>query len=110
MHSAILEYVHDLEFIYSTIEDLGLKSCSLNFDDSYVDDLIIMYPNPISENVKLSIVGDAYYIKTQIYSTLGMLVFESTDKKMNLSMLDSGSYTAKLTTNKGVFFKKIIKE
>jgi len=69
-----------------------------------------MYPNPISENVKLSIVGDAYYIKTQIYSTLGMLVFESTDKKMNLSMLDSGSYTAKLTTNKGVFFKKIIKE
>jgi len=27
-----LEGVNDLEFIYSTIEDLGLKSCSLNFD------------------------------------------------------------------------------
>jgi hypothetical protein len=93
----------------ATIEEVE-ESCSLNFDDSYVDDLIVVYPNPISDNVNLSIVGDVNYIKTQIYSILGMLVFESTDKKMNLSMLDSGSYTAKLTTNKGVFLKKIIKE
>ena len=93
----------------ATIEEVE-ESCSLNFDDSSLDDLIIMYPNPISDNVNLSIVDDVNFIKTQIYSTLGMLVFESTDKKMNLSMLDSGSYTAKLTTNKGVFFKKIIKE
>ena len=93
----------------ATIEEVE-ESCSLNFDGPYIDDLIVVYPNPISDNLNLSIVGDINYIKTQIYSILGMLVFESTDKKMNLSMLDSGSYTAKLTTNKGVFLKKIIKE
>mgnify|MGYP000949771951 CR=1 FL=1 len=69
------------------------------FDSAMVSDVKIAQRD---ENMKL--------INTQIYSALGILVFETNKSNINLSSFKIGVYSIKIITDKGVFDRKIIKE
>jgi len=65
-----------------------------------------VYPNPTRSTVYVS----GFDIKGIDVMTLnGKYIFSTNNQRMDLSALPKGMYLAKLTTNAGVFFKKIEK-
>jgi hypothetical protein len=93
----------------NTIEEV-LESCSLNFDNNTIEDSIGIFPNPVSDVLTITMDVNINIIKTQIFSTLGLLVLESSNDKIDLSILNSGIYNAIIITNKGTVSRKVLKE
>jgi len=72
-----------------------------------LSNLYSVYPNP----TKSSIYVNGLDIKeVEILTLAGESIFKTNQQKLNLNSLSTGSYLAKITTSKGSFVKKIIKE
>ena len=72
---------------------------------------IALFPNPTQNT--LNVVGLNYTVKTvSIYNLHGKLIYENTNGNtaIDVSNLTHGLYFTKITTEKGVFTKKFLKE
>ncbi|HEY0047270.1 MAG TPA: T9SS type A sorting domain-containing protein, partial [Flavobacterium sp.] len=77
--------------------------------DSFNTDTIVIYPNPATEQISISGVGEILQI--EIFNILGSKVFDAKDtNKVDISSLDSGVYLISIQTESGSGFKKFIKE
>ena len=100
-------FVNNAQGCNSIIQVNG--SCNLIGTDTFIDSPII-YPNPVSDFFTISMDENMKLINTQIYSALGMLIYETNKSNINLSSFKTGVYSIKIITDKGVFDRKIIKE
>lgn len=71
---------------------------------------IILYPNPITSNLYIASANEKIE-KVLIYSFTGALVktITNSSESVDVSNLNAGSYLVKVTTDKGSFTQKIIK-
>lgn len=68
----------------------------------------IIHPNPVKEKLMINISDKLENV--EIYSQTGQIVKTASAKEVNISNLPKGSYVVKITTPKGIFTEKIIKE
>ncbi len=85
------------------------EASTLSLDDLEISRAIRIFPNPLISDLQIqSNLG----IKTiSIYSVLGQKIrdFESDSSPIDLNELPSGLYILKLSTEKGVVTKQILK-
>ncbi|MCF6308203.1 MAG: T9SS type A sorting domain-containing protein [Flavobacteriaceae bacterium] len=71
---------------------------------------VVLYPNPLSEILTISISENVIFKKAIVYSLLGEKLLESSEKKVSFSNLASGIYFITIETDQGSVVKRIIKE
>ena len=73
---------------------------------------ILPITNPVKEKLNIYTTNDVNLIKKSIYNSLGQKIFEDTSHNsvLDVSAIPSGVIILHLTTNKGVFYQKLIKE
>ena len=102
-------YIEDYENIHIEPENNTVNINELTYG---VDDEVIAYPNPSRDEVKLKW-GNIKMVSINIYNSVSQIVKTYNlgnliQDRLNLSMLESGSYTAILLDNEGNTYKKKI--
>ena len=71
---------------------------------------ILVYPNPVKNNLFVN--GLANNSKISIYDLSGKLLFNKqiTNNQIDISSFQSGVYTVKIETSKGIVTKKFVKQ
>ncbi|MDR6969635.1 pectate lyase [Flavobacterium arsenatis] len=71
-----------------------------------------LYPNPVTNELNISLSNNQIIQNVSVYSIVGQLVkrINGSSTKVDTSELSSGVYLINIQTNKGVFDKKIIKK
>ncbi|UPQ80503.1 T9SS type A sorting domain-containing protein [Flavobacterium azooxidireducens] len=77
-------------------------------NDTFVQNIFLIYPNPSKENVTILIENDLQIEKVTIYNSLGQVVKTSVNEVINTSELAKGSYYLELTTNQGKATKTLV--
>lgn len=103
--------------IYINTYDLGLLEYTLTLDVAGTPDFqngdgaIAVYPNPASDVLNISLKSSTV-TQVAIYSLAGAKVMEIEDaSQLDISQLAAGMYLVRvMDNNKGVFFKRIIKQ
>jgi len=79
--------------------------------DSYLKANVSVYPNPVKNEINVSLPADVQVNNAVVVDMLGKSTPVSIHNgQMNLSNFSSGIYFLKLNTNKGEFTQKIVKE
>jgi hypothetical protein len=76
-------------------------------DEVKLGNLYSVYPNPTKQDI---FVNGSDIEGIEIFTLAGKSILKTNQQKVNLSTLERGSYLAQVTTAKGTFIKKIIKE
>lgn len=87
----------------------------LSFGDVTIkNNYALVLPNPASNLISFSSTNGSVIKVVSIYNTVGQIClnekFTSSGNTLNISKLAQGTYVAKLTTDKGIFQVKFIKE
>lgn len=79
---------------------------------NWLEESTLVYPNPFSKNLSISIPNQVEITKIEIFNTLGQTVYSSSENKtsLELSSLKSGLYILNLETNLGKATFKIVKK
>ena len=88
---------------------VGTSCSSLGVDDQVLQKEITLYPNPATNLLYIQS-NTSEILKVDIYNTLGSLV-KTTYKSapINIESLSKGVYLTKITTDKGVVMKRLMK-
>lgn len=98
------------EFALIANSDNGL---TLNRDNFVADNSIVVYPNPVANNLNFSIANDIVLSDISIFDITGKLVISSKDfssNSVNVSNLQSGVYFAKFSSQDKTVTRKFIKQ
>jgi len=73
---------------------------------------ILPITNPVQDYLNITTTNDVSLLKTSIYNTLGQKIFEENSAKstLNVSKIPSSVILLHITTDKGMFYQKLIKE
>lgn len=86
---------------------------SLSVDD-FITNTVTIFPNPVSENIKIKLSNDQIIKKINIIDVNGRLIKKMKPNEINsvynLSSLNSGIYVLVIKTDKSILKKKIIKK
>ena len=85
------------------------SSATLGNETFVNSNALAVYPNPTHQTAHLQMPNDFTLETVTIYNTLGQMVLETKAYEWDMSTLASGTYQVKITTNEGVFHKKLIK-
>ncbi|MCY1501029.1 C5a peptidase precursor [compost metagenome] len=86
---------------------------TLNRDNFIADNSIVVYPNPVANNLNFSIANDIVLSDISIFDITGKLVISSKDfssNSVNVSNLQSGVYFAKFSSQDKTVTRKFIKQ
>jgi CubicO group peptidase (beta-lactamase class C family) len=97
LNDQIWEYVNDLTCATSEVDEAP--------DFRPID----LYPNPGSELLTIQLHGQALK-EMAIYNALGQLQLKSFDEHLSIAALKKGVYLVQITTEKGIFYRKWVKE
>jgi len=70
---------------------------------------IILFPNPSSSIVNVSVPNDVMFNKVSVINNIGQVVAKYNTKTFNVESLIGGIYYITIETDKGVFTKRLIK-
>ena len=84
----------------------------LGNSDFNLSDYMTLYPNPVKNELNVSVKEMISITSINIYNSLGQLVLVSTNpsESIDVSSLKSGNYFIKLVSDKGVTISQFIKE
>jgi len=73
---------------------------------------ISLYPNPANENIRIEIAKGVVIKNIKLHDLNGKLIktYPSTNTLLNIADISQGKYLLLITTNKGTFTEKIIKQ
>jgi len=107
---------NNIEFIFAN-NALGCSSlpeveasCLLSVNDPVLEDLVSLYPNPVSEILQIQISEEITLRGSTLYTVLGEFIFSTSEKQLDLSNLSQGIYFVEVTTDHGFITRKIVKE
>ena len=88
------------------------EECELSINESELQNLIQVYPNPIKEKLNFNTQNNIIIHKIAIYNTLGSLVVQINNptNSIDISKLATGLLFVQLETDQGIVIKKVIKE
>ncbi len=84
--------------------------CDLAITEADFFEDLSFFPNPVSSTLNIKISENISFEKAKVYSTLGELILETSEKQINLENLSAGIYFVEVVTDKGSVTKKIVKE
>lgn len=84
--------------------------CELSVDETDFSEKLSLFPNPVSSILNIEIPTPISFQKARIYSTLGQLILETSEKTINLETLSADIYLLEVITNRGSVIKKIVKQ
>ena len=84
--------------------------CQLNISETDFSKNLSVFPNPVSSILNIKTSENISFEKAKVYSTLGKLILETSEKQINLETLSSGIYFVEVFTDRGSVTKKIVKE
>lgn len=79
--------------------------------EEWIDNDLSIYPNPFSDKIWIEKINDIQLETVEIYDVYGKLVHQEPafKEEINLSHLTTGIYYLSIKTDKGKYFKKIVK-
>jgi len=82
-----------------------------NIDNSINADITI-YPIPTQKNIHINTPNDIEIDSVNLYNVLGKLILQINENcnDFNINNVNNGLLVLEIVTNKGIFFKKVIKE
>ena len=103
----------DLIIVYSSDYFYAKKFNTTLGVDSFADTRILLYPNPVKDNLNIDVGDDLNNYSIEIFDMLGRNVYKNSThkriKSINLEGLTTGVYNIRLTNNRKQISKKIIK-
>jgi len=84
--------------------------CQLKISETDFSKNLSVFPNPVSFILNIESSNNISFEKAKVYSTLGKLILETSEKQINLETLSAGIYFVEVVTDKGSVKKKIVKE
>lgn len=87
----------------TVVEILGLQENGL-------ESSIRFFPNPVSDDLTISIPASFNFIKAEIYSLSGQKLLETSIKQIDFSNFSAGIYFVKVVSEQGSVTKKIVKQ
>ena len=91
-------------------DEADCRARVLSITQESLQQYISLYPNPIKDFVTVKLSNQLELKDIKIINLLGKEIVNTKLEKVNLSNLPSGIYLLKITTDKGIVTKKIIKE
>ena len=85
------------------VENLGVTELPL-------DQLIEVYPNPVSEELRIQLADGVHLHQVTLYSMLGESLIFSSEKSIDVSSFSEGIYFLRIQTSEGTIIKKVIKD
>lgn len=97
--------------IITNIASTEIVDTLTNSEFTFNNNSIKLYPNPTNKTFLLKTSNELQVKMVSVFSLKGELLFESFSKNdiYNIEYLSSGVYLLKITTNKGVFNKRLLK-
>lgn len=96
-------------FAYAYIDVESLFSTSI--EQLSFDDELLVYPNPIRNELKISVPSTLVNYQVEVISITGQPMFKGTNtSKINTTLFAQGIYFVKIWNDKQVVIKKVIKE
>ena len=92
----------------NTLEEIE-DSCALSVTDSFLNQAVAIYPNPVSEVLKVDVSEEIVLESIVVSSLLGQQLIISTDGFVNFSSFSQGVYFVEITTDQGSITKKVLK-
>ncbi|CAM3307105.1 T9SS type A sorting domain-containing protein [Aequorivita lipolytica] len=84
--------------------------CQLSITGEDLSQSLSIFPNLVSSTLQINTSNSIIFEKAIVYSTLGRLILETSEKQINLETLSAGIYFVEVVTDKGSVIKKIVKE
>ena len=107
--SSISKFITENGVGCSSVEEIQ-KECLLGSEDFSISNAVFMYPNPVSDNLKLYVSNTIDFNSVSVYSMLGQKLTESNQKVVDFSNFASGVYFVEVVTNQGTLSKKVVKD
>jgi aminopeptidase N len=85
------------------------NSITLGNETFQLENAIVLYPNPVKDELHVQLPSSLLLKKVSIYNSLGQLVLENNNIDFSFNLLNSGVYSVSIQTTDGEFHKKIIK-
>ena len=82
----------------------------LAIGDITLDNMLLVYPNPVSNMLTLSISESISFEKVSVYSIIGQQLLETSETEIDFSDYSDGVYLLNIATDKGVITHKVVKE
>jgi hypothetical protein len=83
--------------------------CDLGTEEVSLQELVSVFPNPVSDFLKIILVDEIQFNYARLYSVLGEELFTTSDKSIDVSNLSEGIYFLKIVTSQGQLVRRIIK-
>ncbi len=104
-------------YVYIDVNGPGCNSvpeveaqCQLTITETDFSEKLSLFPNPVSSILNIEIPTPISFQNARIYSTLGQLILETSEKTINLETLSAGIYLLEVATDRGSVTKKIVKQ
>ncbi|MEC4050803.1 M1 family aminopeptidase [Flavobacterium sp. SUN046] len=75
-----------------------------------LDEAIVLYPNPVANELHIQMPTSVSLEKVTVYNSLGQKVMQSNGLNFSVSSLSTGVHFVDIETSEGTFHKKIIKK
>jgi len=85
------------------------NTVTLGNENFNLEKAIVLYPNPVSNELHIQIPSNISIEKVTIFNNLGQKVIENNTANFSVSQLSSGVHFVQIQTSEGTFHKKIIK-
>ena len=82
----------------------------LGIEEDVLFNDVMVFPNPVSEKITISMSEQFTYNRAFIYSVLGEKIFETSEFNIDFSSWAAGTYFVEINTNQGIALKRIVKE
>lgn len=97
---------------YSAVEDSSQISTQIQKEKTVEFSDITLFPNPFDTEINIAMPSGEKLLSTVIFDLNGLKLDENqilTENRINLEWLKKGVFILQLHTNKGIYFKKLIK-
>jgi hypothetical protein len=94
----------------SQIKSNILNTSNLDIPTNTLDNKILIYPNPSSSLLNISIPNSLKYEKSEIYNLLGQKILQSNDLFIKIEDFENATYIIKIYTLEGIVSKRFVKE
>ncbi len=115
--SSTIQFFESSADVYFGTYDTGLVKYSIDLtvlstqDNSLNTQDLVLYPNPAKNTIAIES-ASLNIESVSVYTQTGKLVLQATNnlQSLDISMLSSGVHMLKIETNKGTYFKRLLKE
>ncbi len=88
---------------------LYFENETLTLNEFDISNAVKIFPNPVSDNLTISIDSNFSFIKAEIYSISGQKLMETSALQIDMNDLSAGIYFVTVVTESGSITKKIVK-